>query len=143
VWCIIPGSEQSAILAADLTVGLPFSLTKVANSRGLRLEFLGLGHKEYFAECRSRLSGDAAQQSSPVGKGTSSTFTLSGQLANLDGKELWLRLFAEDRSIGQTFVLKPIRIGEAKSAAIDPLAGSREKIAGEVIDALVASLEKR
>jgi hypothetical protein len=140
VWCIIPGSEQSAIVAAELTVGLPFSLTKVASSRGLRLEFLGLGHSEYFTECRSRLSGDATQQSGVASKGKSSTFTLSGQLTNLKGDELWLRLFAEDRSIGQTFVLKPIKIADAKSAEVDPLAGSREKIAEGVIDALVESL---
>jgi hypothetical protein len=140
VWCIVPDPNSGAVeqmLSTDLTVSLPFALSEAAAKKGLLASFVGLGHRDYYYECRENLAAGGSSRVGP--REVDGTYTVSGQLLQAPNKDVWLRLFAEDRSIGQTRSLAPIRVLE--NSAADPLEAvsrNRKSIAEAIIENLMS-----
>jgi hypothetical protein len=138
VWCIVPAgvmNPASQIGAADITINLPSALVAAAKEKAPSLVFIGLGHKDYFFECRPASEGaQTLQQMSP--RPVLATYVLSGQLlptsqATPQGgsqTDLWLRLFVEDRRVGRTVSLPPLQV----TAADLDIGGRSENTIGQI-----------
>jgi len=143
IWCIVPESDKDsrdAFAALELTTSLPYLLSQISR-KSQALTFFGLGPREYFNECGNQPS---TQKTLSGPKQAESTYTLSGQLVKSSDNETWLRAFAQDRSVGQTFALPPIRI--SGSGADEAKAGDtkrRQQVASDILDSFIAAIERR
>lgn len=147
VWCIIPTDPAKSFqtLSADLTINLTNELAMVAKDTAPGFNFIGLGQRDYLYQCKSVENG-----SEPIGpgkRGVDAMYILSGQLGPSPSTaglpNAVLRLFVEDRGVGRTYPLAPVRF-DATSQTLD--AGLQEdtyrKISKEIIDNLQTALDR-
>ncbi|CAA2158481.1 hypothetical protein MBRA_03757 [Methylobacterium brachiatum] len=150
IWCIVPADSlglSAQVTTADLTISLPWALTAAAIKGGMKgLNFIGLGHREYFYECRPAANSNSAGVQSSVTKAVNATYVLSGQLstdpADSTPEYAYLRLFVDDRTVGRTYSLPPIkfmRIAEIQKAELS--GGAPDGISQQILDFFLAAVK--
>jgi hypothetical protein len=146
-WCIVPASNlgpSAQLAAADLTINLPSSIAEAAKTIAPRLNFIGLGHTEYFYECRSTKEGNVPAQSVPL---RDANYILSGQLLasspNEPSSATLLRVFAEDRTIGRTFTLLSVSLsspGEVEN--LEELGKKRDQLGKQILESFISAVKR-